>query len=225
MVFKFKFYSLTPVGVVLDEKDPFPVTFTATLGGHCIHNTVRIRREMVGCWADPNWPPWRRFCRYTPHATFVMMMMTMYLFTTVPHPHGHWQLQELLGNNVHVFYAWLEVNTVNAPISSRYKAKLQSNRHEVSTLCPVRNPYNETRRSQCFFLSRNGGSFTPKNSHLYYLKKTFLDQSMQNNSLFKFENRSTGRSGLDRPKNLSACMEPSAMACLVQCFLFSRIIG
>ena len=22
----------------------------------------------------------------------------MYLFTTVPHPHGHWQLQELLGN-------------------------------------------------------------------------------------------------------------------------------
>ena len=21
----------------------------------------------------------------------------MYLFTTVPHPHGHWQLQELLG--------------------------------------------------------------------------------------------------------------------------------
>ena len=24
--------------------------------------------------------------------------MMMYLFTTVPHPHGHWQLQELLGN-------------------------------------------------------------------------------------------------------------------------------
>ena len=22
----------------------------------------------------------------------------MYLFTTVPYPHGHWQLQELLGN-------------------------------------------------------------------------------------------------------------------------------
>ena len=22
----------------------------------------------------------------------------MYLFTTEPHPHGHWQLQELLGN-------------------------------------------------------------------------------------------------------------------------------
>ena len=26
-------------------------------------------------------------------------MMMMYLFTTVPHPHGHWQLQELLGND------------------------------------------------------------------------------------------------------------------------------
>ena len=24
--------------------------------------------------------------------------MMMYLFTTVPDPHGHWQLQELLGN-------------------------------------------------------------------------------------------------------------------------------
>ena len=26
----------------------------------------------------------------------------MYLFTTVPHPHGHWQLQELLGNNTNI---------------------------------------------------------------------------------------------------------------------------
>ena len=25
----------------------------------------------------------------------------MYLFTTVPHPHGHWQLQELLGNQLY----------------------------------------------------------------------------------------------------------------------------
>ena len=25
-------------------------------------------------------------------------MMMMYLFTTVQHPHGHWQLRELLGN-------------------------------------------------------------------------------------------------------------------------------
>ena len=24
----------------------------------------------------------------------------MYLFTPVLHPHGHWQLQELLGNNI-----------------------------------------------------------------------------------------------------------------------------
>ena len=33
------------------------------------------------------------------------MMMIMYLFTTVPHPHGHWQLQELLGN--HYYYILL----------------------------------------------------------------------------------------------------------------------
>ena len=26
----------------------------------------------------------------------------MYLFTTVPHPHGHWQLQELLGNHIEI---------------------------------------------------------------------------------------------------------------------------
>ena len=30
------------------------------------------------------------------------MMMMMYLFTTVTHPHGHWQLQELFGNH----YVW-----------------------------------------------------------------------------------------------------------------------
>ena len=24
----------------------------------------------------------------------------MYLLTTLPHPHGHWQLQELLGNHL-----------------------------------------------------------------------------------------------------------------------------
>ena len=31
----------------------------------------------------------------------------MYLFTTVPHPHGHWQLQELLGN-IHFDRIFLE---------------------------------------------------------------------------------------------------------------------
>ena len=34
------------------------------------------------------------------------MMMMMYLFTTVPHPHGHWQLQELLGNHEDLIYFW-----------------------------------------------------------------------------------------------------------------------
>ena len=28
----------------------------------------------------------------------LMIMIMMYLFKTVPHPHGHWQLQEPLGN-------------------------------------------------------------------------------------------------------------------------------
>ena len=29
------------------------------------------------------------------------MLVCMYLFTTLPHPQGHWQLQELLGNQCH----------------------------------------------------------------------------------------------------------------------------
>ena len=33
--------------------------------------------------------------------------MMMYLFTTVPHPHGHWQLQELLGNHLKNTRLWL----------------------------------------------------------------------------------------------------------------------
>ena len=37
------------------------------------------------------------------------MYVCMYMFTTLPHPHGHWQIQELLGNycdvvNVHTAY-------------------------------------------------------------------------------------------------------------------------
>ena len=40
-------------------------------------------------------------------------MMMMYLFTTVPHPHGHWQLQELLGNQCYHYHylrlAYLEI--------------------------------------------------------------------------------------------------------------------
>ena len=30
---------------------------------------------------------------------------TIYLFTTVPHLYGHWRLQELLGNQRHLYYA------------------------------------------------------------------------------------------------------------------------
>ena len=29
----------------------------------------------------------------------ILPYVMMYLFTTVPHPHGHWQLQDLLGNH------------------------------------------------------------------------------------------------------------------------------
>ena len=32
------------------------------------------------------------------------MMMMLYLFTTVPHPHGHWQLQEILGDADVIYY-------------------------------------------------------------------------------------------------------------------------
>ena len=30
---------------------------------------------------------------------YIVIKYMMYLFITVPHPHGHWQLQKLLGNN------------------------------------------------------------------------------------------------------------------------------
>ena len=43
----------------------------------------------------------------------------------------------------------------------------------------------------CFFFSRSIGQVTPKIIHFYYLKKYFLDQSIQKNILFDFENRST----------------------------------
>ena len=31
----------------------------------------------------------------------------MYLFTTVPHPHGYWQLQELLKNIQHLYNMYI----------------------------------------------------------------------------------------------------------------------
>ena len=32
--------------------------------------------------------------------TCLLLKICMYLFTTLPHSHGHWQLQELLGNQI-----------------------------------------------------------------------------------------------------------------------------
>ena len=43
----------------------------------------------------------------------------MHLFTTVPHPHGHWPLQELLGKHTHVTISTAvatQLNTVS-PLS------------------------------------------------------------------------------------------------------------
>ena len=50
---------------------------------------------------------------------------------------------------------------------------------------------NITDAYQCFFFSRSIGYVTPKIIHFHYLKKYFLDQSIQYIFLFIFENRST----------------------------------
>ena len=44
---------------------------------------------------------------------------------------------------------------------------------------------------QCFLFSRNIGELTPKIIILHYLKKSFLDQSIQKCILFNFEKGST----------------------------------
>ena len=36
----------------------------------------------------------------------------MYLATTVPHPHGHWQLQELLGNKNGMGVLFFKINLI-----------------------------------------------------------------------------------------------------------------
>ena len=45
---------------------------------------------------------------------------------------------------------------------------------------------------QCFLFSRILGYLTPKIIYFYYLKKYFLDQSIQKNILFNFEKGRTG---------------------------------
>ena len=54
----------------------------------------------------------------------------MYLFPTVPHPHGHWQLQELLGNlndlHINVYHHLREPN--------QYRTQLFDNVRTVQPL-------------------------------------------------------------------------------------------
>ena len=53
---------------------------------------------------------------------------------------------------------------------------------------------------QCFLFSRIIGQLTPKNIYFHYLKKCFLDQSIQKNILFNFDKGSTVIEYLD-PKS------------------------
>ena len=54
----------------------------------------------------------------------------------------------------------------------------------LDTLIPRELLYNAiiqipSRPNQCFFFSRNIGELTPKNFYFHYLKKSFLDESIQ----------------------------------------------
>ena len=57
------------------------------------------------------------------------LMMLMYLFTTVPHPHGHWQLQELLGNQylhkLNIVAAMQNTNHMHAYLKLQYRFTLK----------------------------------------------------------------------------------------------------
>ena len=48
--------------------------------------------------------------------------MMMYLFTTVPHPHGHWQLQELLGNGcvIQTNVFWGDLTDISAKLQATF---------------------------------------------------------------------------------------------------------
>ena len=92
----------------------------------------------------------------------------MYLFTTVPHPHGHWQLQELLGNSY-------ERN--NYGYNNREKSQDQGRRRDPDTL-------NNTGRQR---QNDNGNNDTRRQS-----------QSMEHNgdNLNRVRNDSRGRTPL-----------------------------
>ena len=84
------------------------------------------------------------------HTVWMTQMATpsshdvMYLFTTVPHPHGHWQLQELLGNQCYHYIhmstnpAWTQKWQTHRPhtihVSSSSSSLPSGSTSEVMTL-------------------------------------------------------------------------------------------
>ena len=59
-----------------------------------------------------------------------ILFLMMYLFTTVPRPHGHWQLQELLGNQCdHYHYLRLAYLVI---------LKINMIRSDLSNISPVK---------------------------------------------------------------------------------------
>ena len=82
---------------------------------------VSVCRDTVYMCCDCE--SWEKLCSDTQRIRFsrclirsFQTLMMMLLFTTVTHPHGHWQLQELLGNTMHVYH----VNTCVQDWSSTY---------------------------------------------------------------------------------------------------------
>ena len=79
-------------------------------------------------------------------------MMILYLFTTVPHPHGHWQLQELLGKSDTCTYEDLELLSVEEAFI-HWEFHVAELSFMTCCLGPVElksKPKNRTRREEVF---------------------------------------------------------------------------
>ena len=116
----FFFWYFDPENIVLDsenkknqveltnvsaKKEPLALTPALCAKPACTFRAMAVmlyrqnhRQAAVGLWQHAS-------C-YEIACSHRRGMMMMYLFTTVPHPHGHWQLQELLGNQEQ-YYNWV----------------------------------------------------------------------------------------------------------------------
>ena len=111
----------------------------------------------------------------------------MYLFTTVPHPHGHWQLQELFGKGSSSIQTetntrlYVQHNGVQKHAIDCQKKRCAADQGCITGVC-----------RPC--LSTNGFIIADisvrslRTLCIFIIKKSiFLDQSIQKNSLMNFE--------------------------------------